>query len=540
MTTTWSGDAAFRHLDPGVGERGRGRSQMLFQEIAEVSRAVSETRARSTKIELLAGCLSRLSPDEIAISIGFLSGEPRQGKIGLGYAAIRGLASPAPAIVATLTLGDVDAALERIAAIRGAGSTGLRMQAMTELFARATAVEQPFLERLLLGELRQGALESILLDAVARAARVSPANVRRAVMLAGDAKRVAVAALADGERGVAAFRVEVLRPIGPMLAQAAASLDEAFAGKGEVALEHKLDGARIQVHRDGADVRVFTRSLNDVTDRVPEIVEATLALPAKQLILDGEAIAIGRDGRPAPFQTTMRRFGRKLDIDALRGELPLHPFFFDLVYLDGGELLDHPEGERFDALTRVTAPTQRVERLVARTPQEAEGFLERALSLGHEGVMAKDVGSPYEAGRRGASWLKIKKAHTLDLVVLAAEWGSGRRKGFLSNLHLGARDPKNGAFVMLGKTFKGLTDELLRWQTGKLESLEISRSDWIVYVRPELVVEIAFDGVQASSQYPGGVALRFARVKRYREDKPASEADTIDTVRAIHARGLAG
>jgi DNA ligase-1 len=278
---------------------------------------------------------------------------------------------------------------------------------------------------------------------------------------------------------------------------------------------------------------VFTRNLNDVTARVPEIVEATLALPAERLILDGEAIALGAGGRPAPFQTTMRRFGRKLDVDALRAELPLHPFYFDLLYLDGGELLDHPEVERFDELARLTPPSARVERIVAKTENEAEAFLDRALALGHEGIMAKDVASLYEAGRRGASWVKIKKAHTLDLVVLAAEWGSGRRKGYLSNLHLGARDPRTGSFVMLGKTFKGLTDELLRWQTAKLQSLEISRTDWVVYVRPELVVEIAFDGVQASSQYPGGVALRFARVKRYRDDKPPSEADTIDTVRAI-------
>ena len=536
MNTKRSFGAALRPRDLSSEHRAFG--PMLFQEIAEVSRAVAETRARSTKIELLAACLARLSPEEVEIGVGFLSGEPRQGKIGLGYAAIRDLEPPAAAPTATLTPSDVDATLTRIAAIRGPRSTQLRAEALAGLFARATAVERPFLERLLLGELRQGALESILLDAGARAARVSPDGVRRAVMLAGDAKRVAAAALAHGEAGLTVFRVEVLRPVGPMLAQTAASLTEAFGGKPEIALEHKLDGARIQVHRDASDVRVFTRSLNDVTERVPEIVEATLALPAKQLILDGEAIALGKDGRPAPFQTTMRRFGRKLDVDALRGELPLHPYFFDLLYLDGGELLDRPESERFDELARLVEPSRRVERIVATSSEDAERFLDRALELGHEGVMAKDVSSPYEAGRRGASWLKIKKAHTLDLVVLAAEWGSGRRKGFLSNLHLGARDPKTGSFVMLGKTFKGLTDELLRWQTAKLQSIELSRSDWVVHVRPELVVEIAFDGVQASSQYPGGVALRFARVKRYRDDKPASEADTIDTVRAIHARSL--
>ncbi|HVW27787.1 MAG TPA: ATP-dependent DNA ligase [Polyangiaceae bacterium] len=511
---------------------------MLFQEIAEVSRAVADTRARSTKIELLAACLSRLSPEEAEIGVGFLSGELRQGKIGLGYATIRGLERAAPAPSASLTLLDVDAALGQIAGIRGPRSAALRAETLAGLFARATAIERPFLERLLLGELRQGALEGILLDAVAKAAKVSASGVRRAVMLAGDARRVAAAALARGDAGLSDFRVELLRPIGPMLAQTAASLTEAFDGRPELALEHKLDGARIQVHKDGTDVRIFTRNLNDVTARVPEIVEATLALPAKQLILDGEAIALGADQRPAPFQTTMSRFGRKLDVDAMRSALPIHPYFFDLLYLDGGELLDHAENDRFERLAELTAPSQRVERFVATDPQQAEAFLDRALALGHEGVMAKDATAPYEAGRRGASWMKIKKAHTLDLVVLAAEWGSGRRKGFLSNLHLGARDPKTNSFVMLGKTFKGLTDELLRWQTAKLQSIELSRSDWVVYVRPELVVEIAFDGVQASSQYPGGVALRFARVKRYREDKPASEADTIDTVQAIHARGM--
>ena len=509
---------------------------MLFHDIAEASRAVAETRSRSTKIGLLAACLARLAPGEAEIAVGFLSGEPRQGKVGLGHAAIRGVALPAAAPAPALTVADVDASFERIAAIRGARSTSLRAEALSELFARATALEQSFLTRLLLGELRQGALESILLDAVAKAAKVSPASVRRAAMLAGDARRVAAVALASGEAGLAEFRVQVLRPIGPMLAQTATSLSEAFDGKTELSLEHKLDGARIQVHKDGAEVRVFTRSLNDVTERVPEIVQSALALPARQLILDGEAIAVAKDGRPAPFQTTMRRFGRKLDVHALAGELPIQPFYFDLLYLDGGELLDRAEGDRFAELERLAPPAARVERLVASTKEEGEAFLERTLALGHEGVMAKDVRSPYEAGRRGASWLKIKKAHTLDLVVLAAEWGSGRRKGFLSNLHLGARDPRTNSFVMLGKTFKGLTDELLRWQTAKLQAIELSRSDWVVYVRPELVVEVAFDGVQASSQYPGGVTLRFARVKRYRDDKPASEADTIDTVRAIHAR----
>jgi DNA ligase-1 len=509
---------------------------MLLQQVAEASRAVAETRARSTKIELLAACLSRLAPDEVEIGVGFLSGEPRQGKIGLGYAAIRAVEAPEPAATSTLTLTDVDAVLTRIASIRGARSVQGRAEALADLFARATASERPFLERLLLGELRQGALEGILLDAVAKAAKVAPSSVRRAVMLAGDAKRVAAEALAHGDAGLSQFRIQLLRPIGPMLAQTAASLTEAFGGRPEIALEHKLDGARIQVHKEGADVRVFTRNLNDVTERVPEIVEATQALPAKQLILDGEAIALGEGRRPAAFQTTMRRFGRKLDVEEMRREVPLHPFFFDLLYVDGGELIGEPESARFERLAELTAPSERVERLVAKDAAAAEAFLDRALELGHEGIMAKDVASPYEAGRRGASWLKIKKAHTLDLVVLAAEWGSGRRKGFLSNLHLGARDPKTNSFVMLGKTFKGLTDELLRWQTAKLQAIELSRSDWVVYVRPELVVEIAFDGVQTSSQYPGGVALRFARVKRYREDKPASEADTIDTVRAIHAR----
>jgi DNA ligase-1 len=509
---------------------------MLLAELVQASQAVAETRARSTKIELLAACLAKLGPEEAEIGVAFLSGELRQGKVGLGYAAVRGVDPGLPAGAPSLTLSDVDAALTDIAGIAGARSTVRRAESLAALFARATGPERHFLERLLVGELRQGALEGILLDAVAKAAKVSPASVRRATMLAGDARRVARAALADGERGLAQFHLQVLRPVGAMLAQTASSFAEAFDGRAELSLEHKLDGARIQVHREGSDVRVFTRTLNDVTARVPELVERVLALPVRQVILDGETIALTAGGRPAPFQTTMSRFGRKLEVDAQRAKLPLHPFYFDCLLVDGEELLDRGEGERFEVLSRITAPSDRIVRKVVHDGGAAEAFLDEALALGHEGVMAKDVAAPYEAGRRGASWMKIKKAHTLDLVVLGVEWGSGRRKGLLSNLHLGARDPQTGGFVMLGKTFKGLTDELLRWQTKKLLELEISRTDWVVYVRPELVVEIAFDGVQTSSQYPGGVALRFARVKRYREDKPASEADTIETVRAIHAR----
>ncbi len=506
-----------------------------LHDVVLASRRVADTRARLQKIELLATLLRGLEPDEVEIAVSWLAGEPRQGKIGIGYARLRELAG-AGSETATLGLREVDAALERVASTAGRGSSAERSRLLAELFASATRDEQDFLARLLVGEMRQGALEGVLAEAIARAASVPAERVRRAAMLGGRLPEVARAALADGEAGLAAFRLDLLRPIQPMLAQSADDPDDALARLGRAALEWKLDGARIQVHRSGDEVRVFSRQQNDVTAALPEIVEVVRALPARALLLDGEAIALRADGSPEPFQTTMRRFGRRLDVERMRGELPLSAFFFDVLHVDGEDLIDRPAQERFAALAERVRDDLRVPRLVTDDAAAARAFLDGALARGHEGIMAKAPDAPYEAGRRGAGWLKVKRAKTLDLVVLAVEWGSGRRKGWLSNLHLGARDPRTGAFVMLGKTFKGMTDEMLAWQTRRFQELEIGRDEWTVHVRPEQVVEIAFDGVQASPHYPGGVALRFARVKRYRDDKPADQADTIDAVLALHAR----
>jgi DNA ligase-1 len=439
----------------------------------------------------------------------------------------------------SLTLEEVDAAFEHIAGTSGAGSTGERTRLLSELLSRATGEEQEFLVRLIYGELRQGALAGLMADALATAASVPADEVRRALMLAGELPSVARAVLTEGRPGLARFHLQLFRPLQPMLAQPAEDVSDAIERLGEAALELKLDGARVQVHKADGGVRVYSRRGNEVTQAVPELVEAVQALPARQLLLDGEVIALRPDGSPHPFQITMRRFGRKLDVDRLRGELPLTPFFFDILHLDGDDLIDRPAGERFAALAEAT-PGFTVPRLVTADAEEADAFFEQALSRGHEGIMAKAIDAPYEAGRRGSSWLKIKPAHTLDLVILAAEWGHGRRQGWLSNLHLGARDPENGGFVMLGKTFKGLTDERLAWQTRKLQEIAMGTDGWTVYVRPELVVEIAFSDVQESPQYPGGMALRFARVKRYREDKRADEADTIESVRRIFLAAQVG
>jgi DNA ligase-1 len=400
-----------------------------------------------------------------------------------------------------------------------------------------TAAEQDFLVRLLVGELRQGALEGVMLDAIAAASGLPTADVRRAAMLSGSLRETARVAMgADGAAALARFAVALHRPVQPMLATPADDIASAMARLGTAALEWKVDGARVQAHKAGGEVKVYTRALKDVTASVPEIVEALQALPARELILDGEAIALAPDGTPLPFQVTMRRFGRKLDVEAMRAELPLAAYFFDCLHLDGASLLDAPAQDRFDALAAALPPALVIPRIVTADVAAAEDFYADALARGHEGVMAKALAAPYEAGRRGASWLKVKRAHTLDLVVLAAEWGNGRRRGWLSNLHLGARDPASGGYAMLGKTFKGMTDAMLRWQTERLGALALGSTDgYVVHVRPELVVEIAFDGLQASSRYPSGLALRFARVKRYREDKRPEQADTIDTVRALYA-----
>ena len=508
---------------------------MLLDELVRTSAAVAGTAARTAKVAALAECLAALRADEIPIAVAYLSGTLPHAPIGVGWAALRDL--PEPGGPASLQLLEVDAALRRIGAAAGTGSRAVRRSELQALFTRATGPEQAFLRSLLHGELRQGALEAVMADAVARAAGLPVADVRRALMLAGDLGSVASAALTLGGAGLERFRLEVLRPVKPMLAQSAETTEEALARVGPALVEWKLDGARLQVHRLGDEVRAFTRNLADVTDRVPEIVEAVLALPLERVVLDGEAIALGDEGRPRPFQVTMSRFGSRLDVEGLRGRVPLSPVFFDCLHLDGADLLDRPLAERREALAAGVPGELLSAAVETGDASAAERFLEDAVAHGHEGVMVKALAAPYEAGRRGAGWLKVKPVHTLDLVVLAAEWGHGRRRGKLSNLHLGARDPESGGFVMLGKTFKGMTDAMLAWQTERLLSLETGRDGHVVHVRPELVVEIAFDGVQSSSRYPGGVALRFARVKGYRPDKSPEDADTIDAVRALHGGG---
>jgi DNA ligase-1 len=504
---------------------------MRLDEVARTSEVVARSSARSGKVEALAACLRRLRPDEVPVAVAYLSGT--LGRIGVGWALLRSLPPPT-AGPPTVELLEVDDALRRVAALGGTGSQAERRRELASLFERATEREQSFLRGVLHGELRQGALEGVMLDAIARAADVPAADVRRASMLAGDVAVVAQAALADGADGLARFRLDVLRPVKPMLAQTAADVDGAIARTGPAAVEWKLDGARLQVHRSGDEVRAFTRSLADVTARVPEVVGKVLALPVESVVLDGEVIALRPDDRPHPFQVTMSRFGSGGDV-APREAVPLSVSLFDCLHLDGDDLLDRPCAERFAVLSSRVPEHLRVPRIETDDPTVAARFLDEALEHGQEGVMVKALAAPYEAGRRGAAWVKVKRAHTLDLVVLAAEWGHGRREGKLSNLHLGARDPETGSYVMLGKTFKGMTDEMLEWQTEHLLALELAREGHVVHVRPELVVEIAFDGVQASTRYPGGVALRFARVKGYRPDKSAAEADTIDTVRALRA-----
>ena len=513
----------------------------LLAEVVRASAAVAATSSRLEKTRLIADCLRALEPDEVEIALPYLSGDIRQGRLTLGYATLRsamGNAAAGP----LLSLSEVDSAFDKLKSVKGKGAAAARQEQLKSLFERATGEEQDFLLRLIIGELRQGALEGVMLDAVAAAAGVPAAEVRRAATFAGAIAPVAGAALAGGREALAQFSVRLMQPVLPMLAQPAEDLSVALGELGSALLEWKLDGARIQVHKSGNEVRVFTRNLNDVTPRVPEIVASVRQSNSDALILDGEAIALRSDGRPHPFQVTMRRFGRKLDVEALRGELPLSVFFFDALLRDGEPLVDRGAGERHDILRQALPSAFVTPSLVTGELQAAQAFYEDALAHGHEGLMAKALGAPYESGRRGSGWLKIKSAHTLDLVVLAAEWGSGRRRGWLSNLHLGARDPGSGAFVMLGKTFKGLTDETLEWQTREFLARRIDppghRDQSTVYVRPELVVEIAFNDIQTSPHYPGGMALRFARVKGYRPDKRADEADTIDTVRRLYEQSM--
>lgn len=507
----------------------------LLADLVATSERVGSTNARLAKVRELAACLRRLEPDEVEIGVHYLSGETPQGKFGIGYSVLQAAGADIAAHQPTLSIEDVDQRLTAIAAIRGAGSSAMRSGALRELLALATPAEQEFLMRLLIGELRQGALAGIMVDAIAAAAEIDVTHVRRAAMYSKSLGAVARAALTEGQLALGTFQLEILSPIAPMLAHTAADVGEALEQLGgDAAFEWKMDGARIQVHKLDDTVRIYTRSLNEVTAAVPEIVAAVRALPAREVVLDGEAIAFTRAGRPHPFQVTMRRFGRKLDVDALREELPIQAFFFDCLRLEDRSFADRPARERFDALAGAVPQPLIIPRLVTSSEGQAQAFYDSAIAAGHEGVMAKALDSPYEAGNRGASWLKIKRAHTLDLVVLGAEWGHGRRSGKLSNLHLGALDPASGQYVMLGKTFKGLTDAMLEWQTREFLAREVHRDSMTVYVRPELVVEIAFSDLQASPRYPGGLALRLARVKGYRMDKRVEEADTMEAVRKIY------
>ena len=502
---------------------------MLLADVVTASRDVAGTSARGAKTERIAAVLRQAGAEGATVVVPWLSGELRQRRTGVGWATLRD--APSPASVGSLTVGEVDQLFERVAGLSGSGSAGERRRLVHDLFGRATADEQAFLRGLVSGELRQGALEGVMLDAIAKAADVPADAVRRAAMLCGALAPVAEAALRDGVSGLSTFGLQVGRPLLPMLASTAGSVEEAVDKLGSVSVDTKLDGIRVQLHKQGSDVAVFTRSLDDVTARVPELVSTVAALPASSLVLDGEAIALAASGRPRPFQET----GARVATRAPGEPVPLSLFVFDLLHVDGADVLDLPLRDRLKAMSGVVPSDLQVARTTTTDTEQAQSFFKAAVAGGHEGVVVKALEAPYDAGRRGASWLKVKPVHTLDLVVLAAEWGHGRRRGWLSNLHLGARDPSSGEFVMLGKTFKGLTDELLRWQTARFRDLETSRNDWQVFVRPSLVVEIAFDGVQTSPRYPGGVALRFARVVRYREDKSAAEADTIDAVRAFLA-----
>ncbi|MDJ0497989.1 MAG: ATP-dependent DNA ligase [Acidimicrobiia bacterium] len=499
---------------------------MLLRDIVETSQKVAATSGRNDKIVLLAGAVRALVGRELPIGVSYLAGVVPQGAFGVGYASMRDL--PQPAVEPTLDLTAVDETLDAAAGVGGTGSAAARQAVMDGLFARATPDEQEFLAALLVGGLRQGASERLMMDAVAKAFGVPATVVRRATMFTGDVSEVAVVAAAGGREAVAGIGLQLFRPVLPMLAKTAASVEEGIAKLGVAAVERKLDGARIQVHLSGGEVRVFTRNLNDVTERVPEVVEAVRELAAESLVLDGEAIGLRADAKPFPFQVTMGRFGTEGEDQ----QIVLSPFFFDVLHVDGEDVLDLPAAQRIELLDGIVPEHRRIPRVITDDPQVARGFFDETITSGHEGVVLKALDAPYAAGRRGAGWLKVKPVHTLDLVVLAVEWGSGRRQGWLSNIHLGAR-AADGSFVMLGKTFKGMTDKMLEWQTERFLELETHRKGHIVYVRPEQVVEIAFDGIQASSRYPGGMALRFARVKGYREDKSAEEADTIESVRAV-------
>ncbi|WP_309049741.1 ATP-dependent DNA ligase [Streptomyces sp.] len=511
---------------------------MLLARVAEVSQEVTAASARSRKTALLAGLFAEAGPEESPLVIAYLSGRLPQGRIGVGWSTLKEVAPPSvpPAAEPTLTLEEVDRAMTGLAAVGGAGSQAERTRRLRALFAAATLDEQQLLLRLLSGEVRQGALDAIALEGVAKAAGVPATELRRAVMLAGALPLVAQAVLAEGAEALARFTLRVGSPVQPMLAHSAGTVAAAIAALGPCAVEEKLDGVRVQVHRLGEEVRVHTRSLDDITDRLPEVVEAARSVPADAFVLDGEVLALDpATGRPLPFQVTAARVGSRTDVATAHAALPLTPVFFDVLAVDGESLIDRPGRERHAVLSRLLPEVRRVRRILVTDPDDpaqieaAERFSTETLDRGHEGVLVKGLDAPYVAGRRGRAWLKVKPVHTVDLVVLAAERGHGRRTGTLSNLHLGARDA-DGGFVMLGKTFKGLTDEMLRWQTERLRELAVSDDGFTVRVRPELVVEIAYDGLQRSTRYPAGITLRFARVVRHRPDKSAAEADTVERI----------
>ena len=495
-----------------------------FADVVAASAAVAATSSRSAKIAVLAELLRRLDPDEVPVVVGILSGVPRQGRVGIGYATLRALDRP-PAAEPSLAVDDVDRAIGDVEAATGSGSATRRRELLEDLLGRATEPEAAFLVSLLTGGLRQGALAGLMADAVAKAAGVPGEIARRALMLSGDLTHMAQIAMSEGEAGLRAVGFEIFRPILPMLASTSATVAAALEGIERASVEWKLDGIRIQIHRRGDDVRIYTRNLNEITDTLPGIVEAVRGLPVDQAVLDGEALWMDASG-PAPFQYTVSQ------IDSGAPPEGIVTFLFDVLHVDGEDLLDAPLEERIARLEQI-APAHRIAGVFTDDPATAQKVMDDALEAGHEGVVVKDATSAYAAGRRGRAWRKVKPVRTYDLVVLGAEWGHGRRRGWLSNLHLGARDPDTGGFVMVGKTFKGLTDELLRWQTDALLARETERHGIAVMVRPELVVEIALDGVQSSTRYPGGIALRFARVKRYRSDKDAKEADVIGDLRAL-------
>ncbi|WP_128430440.1 ATP-dependent DNA ligase [Streptomyces cyaneus] len=507
---------------------------MLLTRLARVSQEVAATSARSRKIALLAELFRDAEADDVPIVIPYLAGRLPQGRLGIGWKV---LSRPvAPAAEPTLTVREVDARLAELGKVSGTGSQAERARLVGELMGAATEDEQRFLLGLITGEVRQGALDAVAVEGLAQATQAPPADVRRAVMLAGSLQTVAEALLSDGPAALDRFRLTVGRPVLPMLAHSASAVAEAVDKLGACAVEEKLDGIRVQLHRDGDTVRVYTRTLDDITDRLPELTATAMELRGERFILDGEVIAFDDAGRPRSFQETAGRVGSRVDVATAAKEVPVSPVFFDALSVDDRDLLDLPFTERHAELARLVPEPMRVRRTLVSGPedlQQAEDFLAETLERGHEGVVVKALAAPYSAGRRGASWLKVKPVHTLDLVVLAAEWGHGRRTGKLSNLHLGARTA-DGGFAMLGKTFKGMTDAMLTWQTGRLQELAVQDKGWVVTVRPELVVEIAYDGLQRSTRYPAGVTLRFARVVRYREDKRPEEADTVETLLAAH------